>query len=188
VRPLAVGNWRRCVASSWTHAAAAVVVAATVMPRGVPSRTWLVVAVAAAVPDLDGVGRIWGAGDVQWLGGHRAFTHSVVFAAAFGALLGLTVWRALTKGPARALACLAFAFAVASHGTLDSLTTYGEGVQFLAPFTTARYWAPWRLLGDGILRDTIAFVVFCILARWLITRRGAAPPRVFDPRVYRATG
>jgi membrane-bound metal-dependent hydrolase YbcI (DUF457 family) len=47
------------------------------------------------VPDLDASGRLWGSGDVQWLGGHRAFTHSVVFAVVFGGLLSLTLWRTL---------------------------------------------------------------------------------------------
>jgi inner membrane protein len=34
--------------------------------------------------------------------------------------------------------------AIASHGMLDALTNGGLGVAFLAPFSSGRYFFPWR--------------------------------------------
>jgi hypothetical protein len=77
---------------------------------------------------------------------------------------------------------------VGSHGAIDALTSYGEGIEFLSPFTNVRYWAPWRLVGDGIVRDTIAFVVFYLIARAVIIRRRLPLPSVLNPQFLRATG
>jgi inner membrane protein len=162
-----------------------VAIAAVFIPRGVPPRTWLLVGAAAVIPDLDAVGRLWNAGDVEWLGGHRALTHSLAFATACGVLQGLTLRRSIPGVLSRFVACVALVLAVASHGALDALTTYGEGIRFLAPFSDARYRAPWRPLGDGIVRDSIAFAGFYFLARAVIVRRGLPLPRVLDPPFLR---
>src|SRR5882724_2907489 len=68
--------------------------------------------------------------------GHRGFTHSLVFAAAIG-LAALAVTR-------RWRAALLVAATVATHGPLDTLTDGGLGAALLWPFTTHRYFAPWR--------------------------------------------
>jgi inner membrane protein len=119
------------MASSWTHAVGAIAVASTLVPRATPSRAWIAIAVCAVVPDLDAIGRPFGAGDVAWLGGHRALTHSIPFAVALAAILCLTILRSVSGVTTRLLLCLALSLAIASHGLLDSLTTYGEGIQFL---------------------------------------------------------
>ena len=165
---------------------AAAAVASVFLPRAVPSRTWLLIAGAAVIPDLDAVGRLWGAGDVGWLGGHRAFTHSLVFATVLGALVCLTSWRTVTDNRSRVICWMAGTLAVATHGILDSLTTYGEGVQFFAPFTSDRYTAAWPVLGDGIVRDSIAFVLFFIVARMVVVRRGLPLPGMTGAR-FRAS-
>jgi len=170
------------MASSWTHAVGAIAVTSLLVPRVTPSRTWPAIAVCAMLPDLDAIGRLFGAGDVAWLGGHRALTHSVPFAAALGAVLCLTILRSVSGVPARLLLWLALSLGIASHGVLDSLTAYGEGVQFWSPFTESRYRAPWPLLGDGIVRDTVAFVVFYAFAFAVITRRRLASPRLLNQR------
>ena len=62
--------------SSIAHASVAVLL---IPVLGVNNVTpWLigVTAVAATLPDLDAIGRPFGHGDVEWLGGHRAVTHS----------------------------------------------------------------------------------------------------------------
>ena len=176
------------MASSWTHAAGAVAIAATLMPRGVPPRTWYLVAVAAVVPDLDAIGRLWGGGDVEWLGGHRAFTHSLSFAAGGGLLVALSLRPAITGAWATLHAWVAATLAITTHGALDALTTYGEGIQFLAPTSEQRYWAPWRLLGGGMFRDSIAFVLFYAAARVMITRRNLPLPSALKPQFLRAAG
>ena len=51
-----------------------------------------------------------------------------------------------------------------------------------APWSTVRYWAPWRLLGDGIVRDSLAFIVFFAVARLTMIWRGLPLPRALNPR------
>ena len=142
---------------------------------------WLTLAITAAVPDVDAIGRLFGAGDIAWLGGHRALTHSLTFAAAAGLLLTLPAIRSAAVSSAARL-WIALSLAIASHGALDALTMYGEGIQFLAPWSTVRYWAPWRLLGDGIVRDSLAFIVFFAVARLTMIWRGLPLPRALNPR------
>ena len=176
------------MASSWTHAIAAVAIAATLVPREVPPRTWYLVAVAAVVPDLDATARLWGGVDVAWLGGHRAFTHSLAFAAVCGLLIALALRPAVITRSSALRAWFAAMLAIATHGALDALTTYGEGIQFLAPFSEHRYWAPLRLLGGGVVGDTIAFVVFYAVARTMLIRRKLPLPSVLNPQFLRAAG
>jgi inner membrane protein len=175
------------MASSWTHAAGAVAIAATIVPKSVPRRVWVVVALCAVLPDVDAIGRPFGGGDVTWLGGHRALTHSLLFAATLSALVNVTVLRLASGVQAKLVLWLALTLAIASHGALDSLTSYGEGIQFLAPFTDARYWSPWRLLGGGIVRDSIVFVALYGVARTVIIRRGLPLPGALNPSFLRAT-
>jgi membrane-bound metal-dependent hydrolase YbcI (DUF457 family) len=168
--------------SSWTHAATAVATAALLAPRDIPARTWAAVAVAAVVLDADALPRLWGGGDLTWLGGHRALTHSVTFAVVSGALLSAL----LVQGTALRLRLgLALAAAIATHGVMDALVTYGGGVQFLAPFTDTRYQSPWKPLGGGIVGDTLAFLIACTAARLLIRRRGQPLPALLDPSFLR---
>jgi membrane-bound metal-dependent hydrolase YbcI (DUF457 family) len=123
---------------------------------------------------------------VLWLGGHRALTHSVTAAVAAGLLLALLVSRSQAPVRERGGLWLGLSLAIASHGGLDSLTTYSEGVQFWAPWSNAQYAAPWPLLGGGIVRDSIAFFGFYLFARWTMLRRGLAVPRFFNPQFLRA--
>ncbi len=73
--------------------------------------------------------------------GHRGASHSFVAAAAVGVLAGLAA-RPLGYGFLRA--AVFSAAAVASHGLLDSLTDGGLGCALLWPFSTERFFAPWR--------------------------------------------
>jgi membrane-bound metal-dependent hydrolase YbcI (DUF457 family) len=125
---------------------------------------------------------------VAWLGGHRALTHSLTFAAGFGLVVSLSLRPAVAGSSAMFRAWLAAMLAIATHGVLDALTTYGEGIQFLAPVSEQRYWAPWRLLGGGIVRDSIAFALFYVAARAMIIRRNLPLPSVLNPQFLRAAG
>ena len=144
------------------------------MPKGMPRRVWLITAIAAVVPDIDAIGRPFGLGDLALFGGHRALTHSIALACAAALVLLLT---ALRESPEKLVAWFALALAIASHGGLDAMTSYGENVAFLAPFSDSRYRAPWLLLGDGIVRDTVAFVLLATAARAMIAIRGLPVPR-----------
>ena len=141
------------MASTVGHVAAALAVCAAVRPPfSVPPRYWWFAGLAGALPDIDVVGPLLGAPALRALGGHRGFTHSLVFAALLGAALtALTVRHAaagLPDASHRRRLWLAFALATASHAGLDSLTTYGQGVALLAPFDWARLTAPWHPLGS----------------------------------------
>ena len=141
------------MASSIGHAAVALAIGAALRPAGrVPRRFWWLAAGAGVVPDLDALGRPFGAGDLAWLGGHRAFSHSLVFASLFAVALAFVVARAMRRDddqPECASAgrlWLTFALATASHGLLDMLAAYGEGVTLLAPMSWTRFSAPWHPL------------------------------------------
>ena len=132
----------------FTHAAAGIAAASVLAPSVTPRRFWVAAAVCGALPDIDGLGlpfgfRAWG----DMLGGHRVFTHSLLFAGIAAA--AITAWRVRDVhwegSPLRLWLCLALA--VASHGLLDCLTTYGSGVALLAPFSWERLSAPWHPIG-----------------------------------------
>jgi inner membrane protein len=77
---------------------------------------------------------------------------------------------------------------VGSHGVLDAMTTGGLGAALMWPFTTARYFLPWRPIpvapiGVGMLSargvyvvgvELLLFLPFWGYALW--PRRSAPPP------------
>ena len=144
--------------------------------------TWTAIAVAAVVLDVDALPRIWGAGDIALLGGHRALTHSLAFALLMGILLAFGIGR---RGFPRWRLAAVLAIAVATHAGLDALTSYGEGIQLLAPFSDARFRSSWQPLGGGIARDTAAFFMACLLARAILKRRRLPLPALLDPPFLR---
>jgi inner membrane protein len=73
--------------------------------------------------------------------GHRGALHSMAFAGVVSLVLaGVAV---SCKLPVARLA-LTGGVVVATHGVLDTLTDGGLGIALLWPFTTARYFAPFR--------------------------------------------
>ena len=141
------------MASPIGHVAAALAVAAVSRPSSsVPRGFWWLAALAGALPDIDAIGPILGIPGMGFLGDHRGITHSLAFAILLGgALAVMAARRATTPLPGGAFSprlWLVFALAAASHGALDALTTYGEGVQLLAPFDWTRLTALWHPLGD----------------------------------------
>lgn len=89
------------MASSWTHAMAAVAITSAFVPRPVPRRIWLLAGVGAVLPDPDSVGRPLGLGDLAMFGGHRALTHSLVVAAVLSLLAVTLERRAVPQAGAR---------------------------------------------------------------------------------------
>ena len=151
--------WVR-MASSIGHAAAALAIGAALRPAGrTPRRFWWLAAAAGVLPDVDALGRPFGAGDLAWLGGHRAFSHSLVFAALLAIVLAAMARRTVPRDGEQpddasvGRLWLAFALAGASHGLLDTLTAYGEGVALLAPMSWARFSAPWHPLDPAAAAD-----------------------------------
>lgn len=132
------------MASAFTHAlvgfAAAIAYAGTKAPR----RLWLLAAGCAVLPDADVIGFPLGIRYASLLG-HRGLSHSLVFAAALGALVTTLAFREHRVG-SRAWwgRSLFFAAVTASHGALDALTSGGLGVAFFSPFELKRYFFPFR--------------------------------------------
>jgi inner membrane protein len=124
-----------------THPIAPVALAAF-LPQDTLSPTLVFVGAACAViPDLDVIGRKFGVGAHPLLG-HRGLTHSIAFAAVLGALLTCTLYR---NSPSPSWVIFLFLFlSTLSHPLLDMLTNGGRGVALLAPFSSARYFFPWR--------------------------------------------
>lgn len=102
---------------------------------------WAYGALVAVLPDADVLGLAAGVPYGSTLG-HRGLSHSLMFAAAAGAF---AAWR-VGRQTGRAFKPLwgYFCLVAASHGVLDAFTDGGRGIAFLAPFTNARYFFPWR--------------------------------------------
>lgn len=136
--------------------------------RVVSARLVVVTALVAAAPDLDAIGRPFGRGDLALLGGHRAVTHSVFFAALAAAAIALSQRK---QAPSRQLRIgLYAAVVVVSHGLLDALSSYGEGVAFFAPFWAYRFKFAWQPF-TSILAEVIALWVPAALVFQLWLKR-----------------
>ena len=75
---------------------------------------------------------------------HRGFTHSIIFAVIFGALIAFVADKFLRTGISSLKLCLFFSLATLSHPLLDMLTDGGPGVALFAPFSNERHFFPWR--------------------------------------------
>lgn len=162
--------------STWTHIAAGFAVGALTVPRPPHKKFWFACAIVSAIPDIDAVGRPFGRGDLAFLGGHRALTHSITFALVFSA--GLIVAGKLAeyeKNPLRlwlSLACVGL-----SHASLDILTTYGEGIALLSPWMPDRFRIASQPIGSSFGIDFAAFVGFYIITFGLVRMRRLSAPR-----------
>ena len=119
-----------------THAIVPLAVAGVVGPSRISPRLALAGAVLAMLPDADVIGFKFGIEYADtW--GHRGATHAVAFALLVAGGVSL-VWK-----EARSFAAFLFlAFAMASHGLLDTLTDGGLGAALWWPFDNSRIFAP----------------------------------------------
>lgn len=112
------------------------------LPREVASPALILTGAACSIaPDLDVIGFNFGIryGDML---GHRGLSHSILFAAALGAAISFTLFR-----NAQGSGWIVFLFlflSTLSHPLLDMLTNGGLGVALFAPFSSERYFFPWR--------------------------------------------
>ncbi len=125
----------------------------------------------AVLPDIDAVGRPFGWGDLAFLGGHRALTHSITFALLLGLTVAAVAFREARWQERRPRIAAYLILATASHGLLDAFAGYGEGVEFLSPFSAARYTAPWRpLLGLNEIAWIWLPALLIIVIAWRLRR------------------
>ena len=99
--------------------------------------------------------------------GHRALTHSLIFAIVVGAITAWWVSRDRDQKSALFRLFVTFALATATHGVLDALSEYSVGIEFFAPFSQHRYRFPWQPLTDyqnvGALRAILDEVRWVLL-------------------------
>src|ERR1043165_1814380 len=151
------------MASPLGHSAVALALGVALRPPITPRRYWVLGACCSVLPDLDVLARPFGPARLDvLLGGHRGLTHSVSFALLIGLICVLAAFAGPTWTGRRGRLWLYFAAATASHGLVDSLTAYGQGVALLAPLSWTRVKAPWQPLTGSPCRGT-----FDCLARGL---------------------
>jgi inner membrane protein len=131
------------VASSLSHAVAALGIGAFFYRPDIPKRVWVIGAACSILPDVDVIGFHFGVryGDF-W--GHRGFTHSLFFAALLASVVVLLGFRSRVPNMSRGLLWSYLFLATASHGVLDAMTDGGLGVAFFSPLDNRRYFLPWR--------------------------------------------
>jgi inner membrane protein len=159
------------VASPITHAVVAVSLA-TAWNR--PKSDWRFLAVGvlcAEIPDID-VLTFWFGVPYGSLWGHRGLTHSLLFAAAFAAVMACVTSDSKEMGRERFSRWSYFFLATASHGLGDAVTDGGLGVALFAPFDTTRYFFPFRPvvvspLHWNVFFSTIGLRVLLSEALWI---------------------
>lgn len=152
--------------SVFSHAVAGFALARMAVPPGYRWKLPLAAAASAMVPDLDAIGFMMGVPYESFFG-HRGFTHSIVFAGLWGALISVLLFR---KAPW--LSGLLLFLATASHPLLDMLTDGGLGCALFAPFSNERLFFPWRpievapLSAGGFFTER-GMVVFLSEVEWV---------------------
>lgn len=136
-----------------SHLAVPLMLSVALGPDLVPTGLLVLALAAAVLPDIDAVG--------LWLGipyehplGHRGFTHSMSFSVA---LAGMGAFLAPWVGAAPSTAFLLLLAGTTSHGLLDAMTDGGLGIAFFSPFSTRRYFLPWRVIEVSPLRPAALF-------------------------------
>ncbi len=129
--------------STFSHAVAAVALGRAYTARPLPVRFWILSVACALVPDLDIMCKRFGI-DYGDMFGHRGFTHSLLFAAILSGSIVLLAFRKPIEGISRRALFVIFFLATASHGVLDAMVDGTLGVAFFAPFSSTRYFLPWR--------------------------------------------
>src|SRR3954464_14854610 len=129
--------------SSIGHAAMAIILRPILPAQERNAATMGFAAAAAVVLDIDALDWWIGAADVDFMGGHRAITHSVTAAVVIAAIGAVVL---VGRGRASSVKAVFpyLAAVIVSHGILDMFTSYGEGVELLAPFSTMRFESPWK--------------------------------------------
>ena len=109
------------MASLLSHSVAALGVGACFYTPRIPKRVWAIGTLCSLVPDLDTFGFRFGVGYGDF-GGHRGFTHSIIFAALVAAAALGVSYRYSLPSFNRFSMGMYFFLATASHGLLDAMT------------------------------------------------------------------
>ena len=141
------------MATPLSHLAVPLALSVALGPDIVPPGLMALALACAVLPDLDALG--------PWLGipyehpfGHRGFTHSLPFAVA---LAGAGSLLAPSLGADASIAFWVLLASAASHGLIDALTNVGLGIALFSPFSSRRYFLPWRVIEVSPLRPAVLF-------------------------------
>jgi inner membrane protein len=168
--------------SSLSHAMIAVAGGSAVAPRRLLRPFLIAGAICAVLPDIDAIGRpfVGLRGDLDFLGGHRGFTHSLLFAALLGTAAACATLVSSRWHGYRVRFGVFIALCTASHGMLDTITSVGairDGVQFLSPFSTHRYTISRHLVHGPISELFYLFLPLAALTRIVWFARGITRAR-----------
>lgn len=131
------------MASILSHPAVALGLKPWFQRSAFPPRIWWVGAVCTILPDADVIAFRFGI-PYGAMFGHRGVIHSFVFAALLSVVLvGFSAGFEVRRSSRLALFVYLF-LCTASHGVFDAMTNGGLGVAFFAPFSSERYFFPWR--------------------------------------------
>lgn len=128
------------MASAFGHSLAAYTIAKTAKGPRLNGKLAFWSAISGMIPDVDVLTFRLGIpyGDPL---GHRGFTHSLLFGTVWSLMIAFLVFR---KGEGRMAAFFVIVLSIFSHGILDAMTTGGQGVGFLIPFSNERFFLPFR--------------------------------------------
>ncbi|MCC7245514.1 MAG: metal-dependent hydrolase [Saprospiraceae bacterium] len=128
------------MASVFGHVMASSALGMSFFKKQLRSGTFWLTAFCAFAPDLDVLTFYLGIPySSQW--GHRGWTHSLVFAVAFGWLMAWLFYRRHSDFQRIIWWCI---LATASHPLLDMMTDGGRGCALWWPFDASRIFLPWR--------------------------------------------
>jgi inner membrane protein len=135
------------MASIFGHIAASTALGISVFPNKARGGLLLLAAFCAFAPDLDVLEFRFGVSySSPW--GHRGWTHSLLFAIAFGLIMAWMYHRITARpvreGKAFRYNALFLILSTLSHPLLDMLTNGGLGVAFFLPFSEERFFFPVR--------------------------------------------
>jgi inner membrane protein len=134
------------MASAFTHGIVALSFGKFFFPERMPVRFWVLLVVCTILPDVDVIGFFLGVRYSDTLG-HRGFSHSLLFALLLAVLATTAAFPAVRRFTRQWwLLITSFFAAAASHGVLDAMTDGGYGIAFFSPFSSTRFFLPWRPL------------------------------------------
>ena len=131
------------MASAFGHAASIIGLKQLFPNKTFGKKALLIGIVSAILPDVDVLAYKFGITAPDILG-HRGLTHSILFALIWEILI-LFIFHQKEKKNYFILFLFYF-LCTASHGLFDAMTTGGDGITFLLPFTTERYFLPWQVI------------------------------------------
>jgi len=131
------------MASIFGHVAASTALGYSFFPKQIRRTTLLLAGFCAFAPDIDVLAFRYGIPyESQW--GHRGWTHSIVFAIVFGALMYLLLKLLSPKNTVNYKAGIWLILSTLSHPLLDMMTNGGRGCALWWPFSTERIFFPFR--------------------------------------------